>query len=195
VSGDESLEGVRAEGPATGARKEGITRVSSLLREPCLEDGNDISPQRGTPCLAALAEATNVGAGTQLDILATKPPYFAVAEAGLNGEEQDCPVSPSDPFPRGGSGQESGGLLFREELHGTAFVALGGNRQYALAVEGKSRFTQRDKPEEGADCGKTGVARSRAVAPVALEVVEELAEERRVEVFQAKIRGRPSVVL
>ena len=136
-----------------------------------------------------------MSASAELDILATKPPDLAIAEAGLDSEEQDCPVSPSDPCPRVGSGHESGALFFRKELHRTAFVALGGNREDALAMEGKRRFSQRHEPEEGSDRGKTGVARSRAVAPVALEVIEELAEDCRVQVLHAEIRGRPSEVL
>lgn len=78
-----------------------------------------------------------MGTGAELDILPSKPPDLAVAQAGLDAKEQDRSVPPSDPCPRNRGSHESGGLFFQEELYRTAFVAFLGDSQNALAVEGK----------------------------------------------------------
>jgi hypothetical protein len=58
-----------------------------------------------------------------------------------------------------------------------------------LADEGVCGFRQGHIAEEGVDRGEASVAGPSTVAAVGLEVLEELADEGRVEIFDEQIRG------
>jgi hypothetical protein len=52
-----------------------------------------------------------------------------------------------------------------------------------LALQGEGRFTDRYILEEAMDCRQTVVSRPRAVATVEFEMLEELSEEKNIEIF------------
>jgi len=66
-------------------------------------------------------------------------------------------------------------------------VALAGHRQKALALQRMRRFVDGHIPEEGAQRGKAHVPCPRAVAAVNLQMPEELAHERGVELFDPQL--------
>jgi hypothetical protein len=99
-----------------------------------LEDCGHVRAQRRAPHLPTFAQATDVRNGAELHILTSKRCDLAIAQAGLDSEEQECPVPPSNPCPGVGSGHEGCGLFLGKKLDGMALVALGGDRKDALAV-------------------------------------------------------------
>jgi len=62
-------------------------------------------------------------------------------------------------------------------------------------VQGERWFTDGYVLEEGVYGGQPVVSCPRAVAAVKLEVLQELPEERSIEVFDAQFGGRPSEAL
>jgi len=54
---------------------------------------------------------------------------------------------------------------------------------------------QSDILKERMDCAQAGIARARAVAPFLFEMIEELPDEGRIEIFEPQFRGRRAEAL
>ena len=94
-----------------------------------------------------------MGAVAQLHVLASERSDLAVAQAGLDGDEQDRPIPSSDPFAQVRCSEECGDLLLGEELEKSTFVAFAWNRLNTLTVKNVSRFAQCHILEEGTQRG------------------------------------------
>ena len=130
-------------------------------------------------------------ADTEVHVAESKRTDLGVSQPRLCRHQKHGAVSPSDPCSRVGRGDERRGLLFREELNRFALMALGWDCQDPLALQRARRLCVRDKAEERAQGGKAGVAGLRRVGALVLQVLEEGAEECRVEVFHAQPGRRP----
>ena len=136
-----------------------------------------------------------MSAGAELHVLAAKRRDLAVAEAGLNRDEQQRSIPPSDPCARIRSCDKGGGLFLRQKLHRAALVALRRDRQDALALQRAGWFTDRHVLEERMDGGQAVVSRPGAVATVEFEVFEKLPQEGSIEILDEQFGWRPSEVL
>jgi hypothetical protein len=154
-----------------------------MLLHPLLEDCRDIRPEWRASHLASLPKAANVGACAEHYVLAPKRRNLAVAEAGLDRHEQKRSVPSSDPRRRIGCCNDGSALFFGQEFHRAALMALRRNRQYALALQRQCWFTDGNVLEERVHGGEAIVSGPRAVAAHSFEVVEERAQEGRIEVF------------
>jgi hypothetical protein len=123
----------------------------------------------------------------ELHILSSKRGDLTVAQAGLDGEEEDCPIPSTKPPDGVRSCYERRGLFLRQKLNRIALVTLGGDRKDALAVQRISRFMNGHIPEECVQRGETVVSRTDAITPVEFEVVKEIAHEGRVDFLHAQI--------
>jgi hypothetical protein len=125
-----------------------------------------------------------------MDVGAAEADELRDAQPGLDGEQEEGMVA-SARRGRPVRGREDGlDLLGAEERDEAALEALGGDGQHPLDERGMLGMAQRGVAEERADGSQARVAGAHGVAAVALEVVEEGADERRVEVREVEPRGR-----
>ena len=71
-----------------------------------------------------------------------------------------------------------------KKLDQLALVALVWHSEDALAEQHIGGFLQGDVSKEGMDCSQPGSAGARAVASISFEMIEELTDERRVEILK-----------
>jgi hypothetical protein len=76
-----------------------------------------------------------------------------------------------------------------------ALVTLRGDRKDTLTLQGDGWLTDRHVLEEGMDGSQTVVSCPRAVATVGFEVLEELPQERNIEIFNQHFGRRPAEAL
>jgi hypothetical protein len=136
--------------------------------------------------------ASDVGADSECDVRALQSSQLTTAKACVHGDRQQRPVPPPDPCRRIGRGDERSGLFVNEELHRSAVVALGRNRENALAVKRVRRLFEGDVAEERVQCSQSGVAGARRAPAGLLDVVQELRQECSVEILHSKVRGLTS---
>ena len=188
--GHEPFDRVAAQGSAAVGGKHRIFRLGTLPLKPVTEHGDGVATKRRRAVLSALSFAAQMGAVADDDVLAPQPNELRDSEPGLDGDQKEGSVSTPDPCRWIRSGEQSLDLCPVEELDGLALEALAGHRQDTLADEGVGGFRQRHVTEEGMDRGQAGVAGPSTVAAVGLDVLEELADEGRIEIFDEQIGGR-----
>jgi hypothetical protein len=135
-----------------------------------------------------------VSAGAELNVLAPKRGEFAIAQTGLNGDEEQRPIPCSDPGARVRRRHESSGLFLGEKLDRPTLVAFRGDRKDALALEGKCGFIDGDEAEEGVQCRQTGVTGACRVGAILFEVSKEFLQEGGIQCFHVQF-ARPSLEL
>jgi hypothetical protein len=99
-------------------------------------------------------------------------------------------IASSRPGGAVGAVQQRLDLLGRQVGDGSLVAALGWDREDALDQGGVLGVAQRAVLKERAHRREADVARARAVATVVLEVLQERADRRRVQVREFKARGR-----
>lgn len=130
--------------------------------------------------------AANVGAGSEYDIAASQANQLAAAQASLHGNQQQRAIPPPDPCGWVRGSDESCHLLLAEELHGAALVALGRDREDALAEQSVGGFLERDVSEERVKRGESDVAGACRTTALMLDVVQELTQQPRVKILNAQ---------
>jgi hypothetical protein len=90
-----------------------------------------------------------MGSSAEHYVRASQRSDLTVTKARLDREEQERPVSPSDPGGRIGGLHQGLHLRLDEELQGGSHIAFDGDRKYPLAVEGVGRLGERNVAEEG----------------------------------------------
>jgi hypothetical protein len=112
------------------------------------------------------------------------------AQPGLEADEEQRVIAPSDPGGEVWGAEQGIDLTVLKELHDPTLEALARNREDTLAEERVSWIGEGDEAEEGMKRRETCVATARGVTALALEVIEELAEEGGVEVGEPEAGGR-----
>jgi hypothetical protein len=123
-----------------------------------------------------------VRAGAELHVAAGQPDQLGDAQPGLRGGQEQRVVASSGPGGAVGAGKQRLDLGGGEERDDSLVGAFGGDREHALDQAGVLGMPERAVLEERVDRGQADVARARAVAPLGLEMLEEGADQRRVEV-------------
>jgi hypothetical protein len=149
VLGHQALQCVGTETSAAGTGRDRIVELPALLRQPSLEDGRNVGAQRRASHLAAFPEATNMSADAEFDIAPAKGCDFAVAEAGLNGDEQQSLVPPSDPCTGIRSSHERCSLFVGQKFDRPTHETLRRESEDTLALQGQRRFMNGHELEEG----------------------------------------------
>src|SRR5713101_3420595 len=128
-------------------------------------------------------------------VLAAKSNQLRSSQAGLDGDKQEGAIAPADPRGSLRGGDERLDFRGSEELDGPALETFAWNGENPLAEKRKRGLGQSHVLEEAVDGRQPRVARTGAVSPPTLEVIEKLRQERRVEVFDGELRGRLVQVL
>ena len=129
-----------------------------------------------------------MGAGAERHVLSTESGQLGNPQARLDGDEEQRAVAPSDPGGGVGAVEEGLDLLLDEELHDPALKALARDGEHALTVQSVGRVGERDVAEERVECREARVSAAGAIAALAFKVVEELAQERGVEIRKHEAR-------
>ena len=187
---NQPLQRVGAHSPAIATREDEIVSLALLAGQPFLQYCGNVGAQRCASHLSAFSEAADVSACAQLHVLAPKRCEFTIAEAGLNGQEEQRSIAPSDPRFQSRRCDQSGALFFRQECDRSAFMPLRRDRQDPLAVQRKRWFADGYVLEEGVQRCKTVISCPRTVAANFFQIVEELPEEGCVEIFDQQFRRR-----
>jgi len=130
-----------------------------------------------------------MGTGAQVDILKTEAGQLGEAEAGLNREQEQSVVTTASEGGAVGRGQESLDLGQVEEGDQGALETLGGDGENALDERGVLWVAEGSEAEQGVDGCEAGVAGTDGVAASGLEVGQEIADHRAVEVFEVEVAG------
>jgi hypothetical protein len=172
-----------------GAGEDRRIRLRWTLTQPSLEDLTDVPAQGSAAELAPLAEASDVSAGAKHHVLAAECGQLRHPQARLDGHEEERAVAPSDPGGGVWRNEEDLDLFLGQEFDDPALEPLARDREDSLAEERVGWCRESDEAEEGVECRESGVAAAGGVATLALEVVEELAEESRVEIGELELGG------
>jgi hypothetical protein len=130
-----------------------------------------------------------VGTGSEGDIRMLQTDQLATAESRFHRDQQQCPVPSSYPRRRIGSSDENRGLFLGKELYGPTLVAFGRDGKNALAVERIRGLFERHVAEERVERGEARIASARGTAALLFDVVEELAQQRSVEILDPQTAG------
>jgi membrane carboxypeptidase/penicillin-binding protein PbpC len=110
------------------------------------------------------------------------------AQAGLDTKQEQGVITTPDPGRSLRHGKKRFDFRPRQKMNRPLVMALARYRQNPLDMGTMRWFLEGGEIEEGSDRRQAKVASSDTCGSVRLEVVEEFADERRVEV--AQIKGR-----
>jgi hypothetical protein len=189
VGADAQRDGVAAEPPSGAGWEQRVARLSGALSEPDLQQRRDRAGERDDPLLAALALAGDAGAGAERDVAAVQADELGDPQAGLNGQQQQNPVSSSFPSGLVRSGDQGVDLDGGQERHDPLVEPLRRDGQDALDEQGVLGVTQRGVAEQRPDGGQPGVAGPDAVVPLGFKVVQKGCDRGGVQVVQSSRQG------
>jgi hypothetical protein len=97
-------------------------------------------------------------------------------------------IAASEPCRAIGSGKDRFDLGPRQKMHLTLVVALARYREDSLDQGAVGRLLEGREPKEGSDGGQAQVARPDAGGPLRLEISEERADERHIQIVKGEDR-------
>lgn len=195
MRGKAAFDGIAAEELSRAGRQERISRPSRALGEPDPQDRDGPCGQRRDPLFASFAAAADMGAGAEVDIRAAEPDQLRDPQSALECEQEQGMVAPAGPGRAVGGREQSPDLRFAKEGDEVAFEPLGRDGEDTFDQRGVLGMAKGGIAEQRVDRGEPGVARAHAVAALTLEVVEERADERGVEIGDVELAGLLSRLL
>src|SRR5205814_1348194 len=127
-------------------------------------------------------------AGSEMDDIPVEADQFGEAQACLDREQQQGVITASEPCRAIGNSKDRLDLGPCQEMHLTLAVALARYREHSLDKGAVGRLLEGREPEEGANGCQPQVARPDAGAPLCLEVSEERADERHIQIVEGQGR-------
>ena len=137
--------------------------------------------------LAALPVALHVRGRSEAEVSVRELGQFADPQASLDGQDQQGVIAPSCPGGAGGRGKECVDLVVAQVADLGAVVALGWDVQYPFDRSGVFGVTQCRVAEQRSDTSQPDVAGPDAVVPITLQVGQEVADQRSVDVGDVKV--------
>ena len=187
VFGKSVFKCVAAEG-ASGLRGEQRgCGLSGALGKPGAQDGDAAFGERRDPLLPSLSVATHMRARSEMDIGSAKADQLGGAKTGLHRECEQCRVPSPGPGHSIRGGEKRGDFHLGQEGHQPPIEALGRNGQNPVDDGGTFGMPKGRVSEQGTDRGKPRIAGARAVLSMALQMIEEGADQRRVEIVDLQL--------
>jgi hypothetical protein len=185
----EAFNGIAAELSASDASEERIVGTTVAFAQPGFKDFCRFWTERSASMFSTLPLAVDMRASTQHDVLAGQANQLGDPDAGLHGEQKQCPIA--TPFPSGKIGRRQKGVdLFPiEKFDGPPFVAFGGHRQDSLTKQRMGRLLECHVSKEGMNRSQADISGPGAILTVVLEMIEEITNEGHVQVLDREIRG------
>ena len=132
----------------------------------------------------------------KVDGIPVKASQLGEAQARLGRDQQQGVIAAAKPRRSIGRGENRLDLGARQEVHLSLVVALARYGEHALDQRTVCRFLEGHEPEEGSDGGQTQVTRLHAGAALYLDIGEERADERRIQIGERQGRwGLPQLHL
>lgn len=158
VAGDSDVGGAANSGDAVGGLKEAgeAGGVTAAFLQPDPQHGHGAVGEGHGPLFAALAEATNVGAGVEVDVAAVEPGELGHPEPGLGGEREQGAVASSFPAAGVGRVEQRVDLGGGEEGHDGLVEAFLGDGQHSGDDLGVLGVAQGGVTEQGPHRGESG---------------------------------------
>jgi hypothetical protein len=174
---------------AGAGRKQRLGGLAAAFVKPRAQQRDGAFGQWGDPLLAALAGGGDVRAGAQVDVAAAKAGQLRGPQPGLGEQRDDRVVTAAGPARAVGGVDERVKLALGEIGDQRAFVAFGSDLQDPFDRRGVLWVAQQAVAVEGADRREAGVARPGAAPAVGLEVIQERADQARVELARSSLDG------
>jgi len=140
--------------------------------------------------LSTFSDALHMRAGAEVDGISVEADQLGQAQAGLGRKQQQDMITTSEPCRAMWGGENRFDLGPRQEMHLAFVMTLAWYRQDSLDQGAVSRLLERYEPEEGANGCQAQVARLDAGASLRLEISEERADKRRIEIVEGQGRRR-----
>ena len=186
VFADDQADRVAAERSALAGWEQRVVGLAVAFVEPCAQELRSRRSGRRA-CLAAFARDPDVRAGAEVTSQTRRPVSSETRTPVWIMSEQQRVVAAAEPGGAVGRGEERLDLAEVEVGDGVALVALGRDRHHPRDRVGVLGMLERGEPVEGVDRPEPGVAGPGAVARGLLEVVEEGADQRRVEIVEVQL--------
>ncbi len=128
-----------------------------------------------------------MGACAERHILTPECGQFAIAQARLNRYKKQRSVAVADPVSYVRRPYQSGGLALGQKLNRAVLAAFGWDCKNTLTLQKQRRLADCDEPEEGMHGSKPRVACAHRIASAMFEVLQELLDQRHVEVLDSQL--------
>ena len=128
-------------------------------------------------------------ARAEVDIAAAQADQFGGAKAGLHREGEQRRVAPPGPGHSSRGGEKGAQFRLGQEGHQPPIKALRRDRQNPFDDGGMVGMPKCRVLKPGTDRGKPGIAGAHAVFPVLFQMVEEGADQRRIEIVNLQLEG------
>jgi len=131
VPGDQVFDRVAGERGAAAGGEERIAGAATAFLHPGFQDCRGLPGQRCGSLFPALAGASDVGAGAELDVLVAQAGELGDAQAGLGGDVEQGVIPPSGPGVLAWSGYQGFELGMGQVADLVVLAALGRDGQDA----------------------------------------------------------------
>jgi hypothetical protein len=131
--------------------------------------------------------------GSEMDVGAIEPDQFGGPQARLDGDAEERCVAPPGPGRPVRRGQQGVDLRLGQVCDQSPFEAFWRDGQHPLDGGGMFGMAQGGIAEQGPDRGQPGVAGAYAVLSFVLQMVEEGADQRRIEIVDVELSRRLTV--
>jgi len=181
-----ALDRVPAEPGAAPRWEQRGARVRAEFGDPGAQHGDGGLGERGDPVLAAFAVAGDVRPGAEVHVVWCEGEQFGDPQPGLGGKQQQGVVAPPRPGARVAGGQQRVDLVLGEVGDHGPVEPFGRDREDPGDAVGVLGMGQRRVAEQGVDRGESGVSGADAVAALVLEVIQEAADHRCVQLVDVQ---------
>src|SRR6266851_9849440 len=187
---DEQLDRVRAESSASPGGKQRVSRPAAAFPEPDPERADGLAGKRSDAFFAALAVGSHAWTSAEIEIADDQAREFREAQTGLECKKQQRMVPTASPGRAVRHREECQQFSTVQECDESPFESLRRDGQDALDVVRVLGVVEGREAEEAVDGSKSGVACADTVLAVLFEILQEGADERRVDVREVESRGR-----
>jgi hypothetical protein len=139
---------------------------------------------------SALSLAVDMGTRSQNNVLASQAYQLGNPKASLHGEEQQGTISAPYPGGKVSCPQKGVDLFPIQKFDWPPFVPFGRHSEDSLTKQRMGRFFESNVLKEGMNRRQADISGASAVLSAVLEMIEEITNERNVQVLDHEIRGR-----
>jgi hypothetical protein len=184
VASYQSLDGIPTQRPPTTAGEDWRCWLGRTLAEPLGQHGNRFLTQWGTSLFSPFSFAAEMRPAAQNHIVALQANQFGHPQSCLYRYQQQGVVPTPSPGCLVRGRYQRVDLFLAEVFDQSPSIALAGDGQYATTLLGVGWLLEGDVMKEGMDCRQPGVPTPGAIPAFLLEVIEEVADKGRVQIFE-----------